>query len=194
MGTPVTLRQALNNKYLLWLVLALPGVWLVIGRFVLHTKHFYLALSGEWSCYLLVLTMAITPLQMLLGPLPWLRRRRRYFGVASFGYAALHLVVWLAENHKWQIIRSFTRPDIITGSIAFALMILLAITSTDGWVRRMGPKWKALQRWVYPAAFLTFLHWVTTTEHVAYALLWSVPLMVAGIWRLMRHQARLRRS
>lgn len=186
------LRRILDNTYLLWTILTLPAVWLLYDRFIAHGKHFYLALSGEWSCWLLVLTMAITPMQMLFGPLPWLRRRRRYFGVASFGYATVHLVVWLAENQKWQIIRSFTRPDVLTGWIAFAIMIVLAITSTDGWTRRLGPRWKTVQRWVYPCAFLTFLHWIMTAEFTTQAWLWSTPIMVASAWRLMRYQSRAR--
>ena len=56
----------------------------------------FVPLSGEISCWLLIVTMAVTPLMMLFGPLPWLKARRRSLGVASFGYAVLHLLFWLS--------------------------------------------------------------------------------------------------
>ncbi|MCB2115965.1 MAG: ferric reductase-like transmembrane domain-containing protein [Rhodobacteraceae bacterium] len=187
------MRRFIDNPYVLWAVLAAPGLWLTYDQFVAHGERAF-SLSGIWSCWLLVLTMAVTPLEMIFGPLPWLRRSRRYFGVASFFYASLHTLIWLLGVHMWQIIASFTRPSVVPGWIGYVIFVLLAITSTDGWVRRLGPRWKWLQRWIYPAAFLTFVHWVMTTEHVLDAWLWSVPIMVAGVWRLWRHQKRMRRA
>ena len=187
-------RRVIDNVYLLWAVLALPAAWLIVQRYMLHGDFFFLALSGKWAAWLFVATMAVTPLQMIVGPLPWLRKRRRYIGVATFGYSLLHLVVWLTENNIRAVVKSFIRPEIVTGWIGFAMLIALAMTSTDEAVRRHGPKWKKIQRWIYPAAVFTFLHWIMTAEHEAQVWILCAPIIVASAWRLIRYRLRMRRT
>ncbi|MCY1126671.1 ferric reductase-like transmembrane domain-containing protein [Frigidibacter sp. RF13] len=175
--------------YLFWALLALPGLWLTYERFVTDAKHAYVPLSGEIAAVLLFVTLMVTPLMLLLGPLPWLKARRRNLGVASFLYTLLHLLFWVVNANLAGIARSFTRPEIATGWVAGAIMLALAWTSTDAAVRRMGPGWKRLQRWVYPAAILTFIHWATT-DGLAPALLWSLPLILLSVWRIIRARRR----
>ncbi len=190
----MNLRRITDDIYLLWLVMALPGVWLLWERLVLHTKMDYIWWTGLPSCWFLILTMAITPLQQLLGrPLPWLRKRRRYFGVASFGYAALHTFIWLLGVNMGGLIRSFQRMDLLTGWIAMAIMTVLAATSFDAAVDSMGPAWKRVQRWAYPMAVLTLMHWVMTDyggwREVA---VYTVPLILIEAWRIRRYRRRMR--
>jgi sulfoxide reductase heme-binding subunit YedZ len=144
--------------------------------------------------------MMITPLVMLLkgwrGP-RWLMKRRRYLGVAAFGYALLHTVLYLLDEGAI----AFTGGEISklyiwTGWLAFLIFVPLAVTSTDGWVRSMGPKWKALQRFVYAAAVLTLIHWASLHNWggVGPALVHFVPLGLLETYRLWsnisRRQAR----
>lgn len=191
-GERSVIRRVLDDPYVLWGLLALPAVWLIVGKFGFDARIAYLYWTGVLSCWLLVVTMMVTPLQMLFGPLPWLRRRRRYLGVASFGYAALHLGVWLIGVTRGELIRSFFRTEILTGWIAMAVFVALAATSFDRAVRMLGPRWKTLQRWVYPAAVLTLIHWVMTADSMTNAALSSLPLAVLSIWRVMRNRGRIR--
>lgn len=186
------MRRITDNILLLWVLLALPGVALFVGRFVLHVPTPYVHWTGLISCWLLIVTMMITPLQQAFGPLPWLRKRRRYFGVASFGYAALHLMVWMVNLNIGKFLRSFTRIELLTGWISLALMLALAVTSNEASVRGMGPGWKRLQRWVYPAAILAFVHWLMTTADRVEAILYCVPLIVLSVWRFARYRSRIR--
>lgn len=150
----------------------------------------FLAWSGILSGWFIALALMVTPLMLVFGPLPWLRRRRRYLGVAGFGYGLLHLGFWLAHASIGSFLRSFIRPEVVTGWIALAIFVPLAWTSTDRAVRRLGPRWKVLQRWVYPAAVLTYVHWLMTTENMPLAIASGLPLMLLTVWRLLRRRNR----
>lgn len=186
-SAPAPISRRPENIYGFWLVLALPGIFLVLHGLVMRGGINYLRWSGEVSCILLIAAMAVTPLQMILGPLPWLRRRRRHIGVASAIYALLHLAVWLAEANFGKLLRSFSRPDVLAGWIALALLLLLAVISQDRMVRLMGPRWKQVQRWVYPAAILTLIHWAMLTDFAPRVAVYALPLLLLSAWRLMRH-------
>jgi methionine sulfoxide reductase heme-binding subunit len=175
-------------------VLALPAIWLLTERFILHGKVAYVLWAGDFAAWFLILTLMVTPVQCVTGPLPWLARRRRYLGLASFGYAALHFFFWLAGTSLDSFLRSFLRVEILTGWIAFFIMIALAVTSNDRSVGRMGTSWKRRQRWVYPAAVLTYIHWLMTTDHVVDAVLYAAPLIALTVWRVLRHRSRLHRA
>jgi sulfoxide reductase heme-binding subunit YedZ len=111
--------------------------------------------------------------------------------MASFGYAVLHFVFWLVNVNPGNFLRSFVRVDILVGWISFFLMIALAVTSNDKSVRALGPRWKRLQRWVYPSAALAFIHWLMTTDHVADPVLYTAPLIALSVWRVLRYRGRL---
>jgi len=187
------IRRITDNVYLLWAVLAWPALYVFLQFFVWHGPVPYVPLTGDLSAWLMILTLAVTPLMMLVGPLPWLKARRRYFGVASFGYAVLHLLFWLKGAHWWDLIHSFKRFEILVGWGAMGLMGLLAVTSNDWSVRKMGTMWKALQRWVYPAAILTLIHWALTTHDRRAMVVYTMPLILLTIWRIFRTKARASR-
>ncbi len=151
----------------LWLLLSLPGVW-ILGQWALtpRTYGFGHAIgdSGDWAAWLLMLTLAVTPVRLLFRKASWsiwLMRRRRDLGVASFGYAVLHTGIYLWKKPALQpVLDEATNPDMLTGWLALALFIPLAITSNDKSVRALKRSWKTLHRLVYPAAVLMFVHWV----------------------------------
>lgn len=117
---------------------------------------------GFWTLALLTASLAATPLHDLAG-LDWPLRVRRLLGLAAFGYGVLHLLWWavidqgLAPGALAADVAK--RPFITVGLAALLLLLPLAATSTDGWVRRLGFKaWKRLHRLAYPAALLGALH------------------------------------
>ena len=155
------------SRSLLWLVLALPGLWILYRRAAAPDAYGYghaIGDSGDWAAWLLMLTLSATPVRLLFRPRSWstwLMRRRRDFGVASFAYAAGHTIIYLAEKPSIDAILSdLNNTEILIGWFALALFVPLAATSNDIATRALGRSWKRLHRLVYPAAILTFLHWV----------------------------------
>jgi sulfoxide reductase heme-binding subunit YedZ len=154
------------SPYPLWLLLALPGLGMCIELATSANPrivHILLHPSGEFAARFMIVAMLASPLVLLFkgwrGP-QWLRRNRRYFGVAAFGYAALHTALYLVDVATLErVLGDLPKLYIWTGWLAFAIFLPLAATSMDYAVRRLGPWWKPLQRWTYAAAALTLLHW-----------------------------------
>jgi sulfoxide reductase heme-binding subunit YedZ len=124
-----------------------------------YITHF----TGDWSIRLLVATLAVTPLRKLLR-LPDLIRFRRMIGLFAFFYGCLHFLtyLWLDRlfdfHDLWKDVAK--RPFITAGFIAFVLMVPLALTSTTGWIRRLGGKrWQMLHRLVYLSAIAAVIHY-----------------------------------
>ena len=165
--TSSMLRRLIDSPWFLWLLLAFPAAVTIVRYSTGATFYGEVVHStGQLSAQLLILTMAVTPLQLMFGRRGWIRwliQRRRYFGVASFGYAALHTVVYLIRTGAFgDILAEAAEPGLLTGWIALAIFLPLAVTSNDASVRRLRRLWKRLHRWVYAAAVLTFAHWVLT--------------------------------
>lgn len=159
------LKYILTSRYVLWLVLGAPLVWLVSAWST--GTLFYGELvhaSGVYSARLLIITMSITSLRLMFPDAlwsGWLVRRRRDFGVASFAYAALHMLVYI--DRKRDVALMFEEGlefSMWTGWVALVILLALALTSNNSSVRWLKRTWKKLHRWVYPAALLTFLHWI----------------------------------
>jgi sulfoxide reductase heme-binding subunit YedZ len=117
--------------------------------------------------------------------LAFLRFHRRAIGVASFAYAALHTVVYLEK--KWGadlILTEGLKPGIATGWIALVIFLMLAITSNNLSVRRLGKTWKLLHRTVYVSALLVFAHWILTGfgPQPAYIVLLALCMVEALRW------------
>jgi methionine sulfoxide reductase heme-binding subunit len=151
---------------LLWALLALPGAFMTY-RYVQGTTFYgeYLHATGELGARLLIVTMAVTPLRMMFANAAWTRwlvRRRRYLGVAAFGYALLHATAYLQRQSLAVITKEAAELALTTGWVALLVMLLLAATSSDAAVRLLGRRWKWLHRAVYAAAVLTFAHWILT--------------------------------
>ncbi len=119
--------------------------------------------TGDWTLRFLCITLAITPLRKLLK-LPDLIRFRRMLGLFAFFYGCLHLTtyVWLDKFFDWQeIVKDIAkRPFITAGFTSWILMLPLAVTSTTGWIRRLGGKrWRTLHRAVYFSAIAGVVHY-----------------------------------
>lgn len=154
--------------------------------------------TGDWTLRLLLLTLAVTPLRQLTG-WHWLVRLRRTLGLYAFFYGCLHLTtyVWLDQFFDWPGIVAdiVKRPFVTLGFAAFVLMLPLAITSTNGMIRRLGGRaWQRLHRAVYAVGVLGVAHywWLVKkdlTEPIAYALVLAT-LFALRLW----HGRRMRRT
>ena len=117
---------------------------------------------GAVGLAFLVASFSITPIGILTGRTD-LKPIRRPLGVYGFCYIALHLLayLWLSNGFDWDLILRDIgeRRAMSVGLLAFALLIPLALTSTNGWQRRLGRRWKALHRLVYFAVPLSILHY-----------------------------------
>jgi sulfoxide reductase heme-binding subunit YedZ len=169
-----TIRKLLNSRALVWLALAAPFVYLSYA--FLSEQIYYgemLHASGELSVRLLMLTLAVTPARLLFPKAQWARwlaRQRRYFGVASFMYAALHTLVYVDKQDLASIIEDSLGFEMWTGWLALLIFLLLAITSNDRAVAWLKRRWKTLHRLVYAAAALTFIHWIFSAFDVVPAI------------------------
>lgn len=135
--------------------------------------------TGDWAIRLLLTTLAVTPLRHLTG---WnsLIRLRRMFGLFAFFYVCLHFLTYVVLEHSftWNFIIEdiIEHKYVLVGFSAFLLLIPLAVTSTNGMVRRLGGKrWQLLHRLVYAAAICAVLHYLwlvksDVTEPVIYGL------------------------
>ena len=160
--------------------------------------------TGDWTIRLLLGALAITPLRRLTG---WndIIRYRRTLGLLAFGYVCLHFLTYVVIDQGFPIqgfaIRYVVediakRPYITVGFTAFLLLIPLAWTSTKGWIRRLGKKWKALHQLIYVAAALGVLHFLWQVkgeqlEPIYYGLV-LVGLLVLRVWRRRTITAPLR--
>lgn len=192
----------LNQPYFFWALMCLPLIPILGGLTSgdPDAVHEMLHPTGEFAARFMIIAMMITPLTMLFkgwrGP-RWMMKRRRYLGVAAFGYAALHTVLYLIDLGMVAVtLGEVSKLYIWTGWIAFLIFVPLAVTSTDGWIRKLGPKWKSLQRWVYGAAVLTLVHWAALHDWggIGPALVHFGPLAALEAYRLWsnvrRRQAR----
>lgn len=145
--------------------------------------------TGDWILRFLVITLAITPLRKILH-LPQLIRFRRMLGLFAFFYACLHFSTWLGVDRSfdWSAILQdiAKRPYITVGFTGFVLLIPLAITSTAGWIRRLGGKrWQLLHRAIYLSAIAGVIHyyWLVKSDvhkPLEYAFLVGILL----VWRV----------
>ncbi len=154
------------GKPTVWLLALLPAGWLVWGAFesrlganpietITHT-------TGDWTLRFLLLTLAVTPLRRLTG---WNAaiRFRRVLGLFAFFYATLHFLTWFVLDQFFDldaiVADVVKRPFITAGSVGLLALLPLAVTSTAGWIRRLGGRtWQRLHRLVYLAAVAGVVH------------------------------------
>lgn len=126
--------------------------------------------TGDWILRFLILTLCITPIRRLPG-LSALIRYRRMLGLFAFFYATVHLSIYLKfdKAFDWLDIRDdiLTRKFYIWGLVAFVLLIPLALTSTAGWIRRLGGRrWRMLHRLIYVSALAGALHYYLQGKYI----------------------------
>ena len=156
--------------------------------------------TGNWTLRFLIFTLCITPLRKLLR-LPQLIRFRRMLGLFAFFYACLHFSTWIGIDRFFNLSQMWAdvekRRFITVGFAGFVLLIPPAVTSTAGWIRRLGGKrWQMVHRAIYASAIAGVIHYiwlVKSDEHkpleyaaiVGALLLWRV-----GAWARKRAQAQ----
>jgi sulfoxide reductase heme-binding subunit YedZ len=173
-----------------------PAAWLVYGAFLggdlgvnpveTITNH-----TGIWTLRLIAISLAVTPLRWLTG---WNRviQLRRMLGLFAFFYGSLHFLTYFVLDHSlrfeglWDDV--VKRPYITAGFTAFVLLIPLAVTSTQGWIRRLGGRnWNLLHRLIYVTALLAVLHYwwkvkLDTSSPALYAVIMAM-LLGARVWK-----------
>lgn len=164
--------------------------------------------TGETALFILLATLSITPLRRIFS-LNRLQAVRRMLGVWSFVYALLHLSTYLvfdqlcysAETCQFHAIWEdiLKRRFIFAGQTAFAILLVLALTSTTGWMRRLRKNWQRLHRLVYVAAGAAIVHfiWIQKSD-ISVPLNWALWLAVVlglrvafAIQKRRRSRARL---
>jgi len=190
------MRKLLTNKW------AKAGVFLIclfpLASLVWRGLHngltanpieFITHATGDWTLRFLLFTLCVTPLRKLLG-LPELIRLRRMLGLFAFFYGCLHFTtyIWLDKffdlKEVWKDIAK--RPYITVGFLAFVLLLPLAITSTAGWIRRLGGRrWQLLHRAIYISAIAGVIHyyWLVKSA-VLRPLAYGAVVAVLLLWRL----------
>ena len=119
--------------------------------------------TGDWTLRLLLATLAITPLRRLFG---WRRLApyRRTLGLLAFTYVSLHLLTYAALDlfFDWEAVLEdiVERPYITAGFTGFVCLLPLALTSTRGWIRRLGRRWVQLHRLIYAASLAGVVHFL----------------------------------
>lgn len=154
--------------------------------------------TGDWTIWLLLATLTISPLRRVTG---WNRiiGFRRTLGLLAFSYVCLHFLTYVVIDQGFPIqgfaIRYVVediakRPYITVGFTAFLLLIPIAWTSTKGWIRRLGRRWTTLHQLVYVAAALGVLHymWLIKGDRptAVYHALVLVGLLGARVWLIRR--------
>ncbi len=184
------LRRLRDHSLTASLILALPLLPIFEAWYGGASYGWLMFKTGEWATRFLVASLAITPLGVLFGRLGWwrwLRRRRRHIGVAAFLYTCLHTVLYLRELGAISTIAAeLALASIWTAWLSLALMLPLAVTSTDAAVRRMGRSWLTLHRLAYPATVLAALHWYLVEGHLRPVLINFGPLVVLELLRIWR--------
>ena len=171
------------------------GLFVMIGP---NPVEFITHYTGDWTLRLLLITLTVTPLRNLLNR-PQLTRFRRMLGLFAFFYAILHLATWawldkqFDPSEMWKDI--VKRWYITVGMAALLGMTPLAITSTAGWVRRMGFKrWQKLHRLVYFCAAAGVIHYyLLVKSDIRLPVMYGAILAVLLAYRVIKHVRTPRR-
>ena len=190
-------RQLTLLKCVLFLLALLPFVRLAVftatDQLGANPIEFITRNTGDWTLYFLCMTLAITPLRRF-SKWNWLVKLRRMLGLFAFFYACLHFMTFFWFDHFFDLSEMWKdvlkRPFITVGFSAFVLLIPLAVTSTNGMVKRLGGKrWQWLHRLVYAIAMLGILHfwWMKAGKHdfeqpIIFGTIVAVLLLLRILW------------
>ncbi|GGH06808.1 protein-methionine-sulfoxide reductase heme-binding subunit MsrQ [Alsobacter metallidurans] len=145
--------------------------------------------TGDWCLYFLLITLSVTPLRRLTG-WNWLIKFRRMLGLFAFFYGFIHLMAYLGFDMVFDaeaIVKDiWKRPFVTVGFAALLLMTPLAITSTRGWVLRLGgPRWARLHQLIYVVATLGVLHyWWLVKRDLTWPIIFAAMLAILLGWRV----------
>lgn len=164
-------------------LLLLPGLWLAL-RWELNmlgprALNALIHGTGYWAVWFLIASLMVSPVKAFLA-MPNLLVVRRMIGNAALAYACIHLLLYCADQN-WRMLTVVSeialRFYLTIGFVALLGLIALGVTSTDGWIRSLGKRWKRLHRIVYGIALLATIHYFLQTKADV-----SVPLLAAGVY------------
>ncbi|WP_293761672.1 protein-methionine-sulfoxide reductase heme-binding subunit MsrQ [uncultured Aquitalea sp.] len=183
--------------FLLALVPLARASWIVYVGDAVNPVEFITRSTGTWALSFLLITLCATPLRRLSG-WGWPLRLRRMLGLYAFFYGSLHLAtyLWLDQMFDWGgIVHDIAkRPFVTVGFAAMLLMTPLAITSTQGWMRRLKRHWGQLHKLVYLVALLGVLHyWWLVKRDLTQPAMFALALALLLGMRLM-HWRQNRRT
>lgn len=152
--------------------------------------------TGKPALVLLVLLLACTPLNTFLG-LSWVLPLRRWLGIYASFYAGIHFAIFAGLDYGFDLVllrdAIFEKRYAIAGFASGIILLVLAITSTQGWKKRLGNRWKQLHRLVYLAASLAVVHYLWLAKsNLSEPLLYSVIVVLLLVLRIP-HISRLGR-
>lgn len=152
--------------------------------------EFFTWTTGTLTLVFLLIALLVTPLRKILG-LPWMVKLRRMTGLFAFFYGCLHLLAYIWFDKAFQLGAVtedvFNRPFIAFGMLGFFLMIPLAVTSTTGWVKRLGGKnWNRLHKLAYLAPVAGVIHYYMKVKaDTRIPVIFGVVLLVLLLYRLL---------
>ena len=161
------MRVLTGFRLLAWSAATIPAAilaWRIVhADLTANPVEFLERYTGLWSLRLLLLTLAMTPLRMLTGRIEFVQVRR-LLGLWAFTWITAHFAIFLTFDLEWSPSKLATelveRTYITLGFAAWLLLVPLAITSTQGWQRRLKRRWKSLHRGIYAASVLGALHFL----------------------------------
>jgi methionine sulfoxide reductase heme-binding subunit len=188
--SPQRRRAIKPDKPITFVLCSLPLAWLAMRTFNIagfslgpNPVEALLHGLGSWGLRLLLLTLCVRPAAVILRQ-PRLMRLRRMTGLFSFTYLTLHFLTWLVLDQSLNLHLVLAdivkRPYITVGFAGLLLLVPLALTSTDRWMRRLGRRWHSLHRLIYVTALLGCIHfwWQVKAD-------WREPLLYVVIYAFL---------
>lgn len=170
---------------LLPLVVIIWNYWQ--GNFLVDPVREITTRTGKTALILLILALACTPLVTLFRFRPALKVRRA-LGLYAFLYVGLHFLTFVGLDYQFDLDlllpAVFEQRFTLVGFLAGLLMVPLAITSTSGWQRRMGKRWKKLHRLVYLSNVLVIVHFIWLVKDIREPLRYGAVVVLLLILRL----------
>ncbi|MEM7217912.1 MAG: protein-methionine-sulfoxide reductase heme-binding subunit MsrQ [Pseudomonadota bacterium] len=190
-------------KAVLWLLLAAPALWLAaeiwrldpyrVGALGADPQLAVTRWLGEWGLRILLATLALSSVARLRRRPGWIRYRR-LLGLFAFAYLSAHLIAYSALLAGFDLAQVgadlLDRPYITAGFVGWLLLLPLAVTSTRGWQRSLGPAWRTLHRLSYPALVLGLLHLVWLTKDGYFEVVLYTLAAFALFWERWRSRRR----
>jgi sulfoxide reductase heme-binding subunit YedZ len=182
------------NKFLLSLNALIPLAFLLFdwyrGELGANPIEFFLRTAGVLTLVFVLLTLSVTPLRKIFG---WnsLIKYRRMLGLYAFFYALIHLITYSIFDKSLDLSAIvgdvWQRPFILVGMLAFTMLVPLAVTSTNGWVKRLGGKnWSRLHKLSYVIAILGVIHfWMIVKSDVFYPAMFGLMVTFLLGYRLV---------